>query len=273
MNFEHIQTLREINPLVHNITNLVVANDSANGLLAIGASPFMSNTVMEVAEIQTFNHALVLNMGTINDEQLEAMLLAGQAANQQGKPVVIDPVGAGATTYRKEVIQQLLEKIQPTLIRGNAGELASLANVPWEAKGVDAGSGRANVQDIAETVAKKYHCIVFISGETDVITNGEQTYLNKNGTPDFTQMTGSGCLLSCICGAFLGSLTTNKPAEQLEAVVLAGITYSIAGEMAVEGFEELQVGRFRMNLLDQLSTINGASVAAKVKGEWVKKHE
>lgn len=131
MNITLIEQVRQINPLVHTITNLVVANDSANGLLAIGASPFMSNTVREVAEIQTFNHALVLNMGTINDEQLEAMLLAGKAANQNNKPVVIDPVGAGATQYRKQVIHELLEEIKPTLIRGNAGEFASLANVAW----------------------------------------------------------------------------------------------------------------------------------------------
>lgn len=273
MNLTLIEKVRQINPLVHNITNLVVANDSANGLLAIGASPFMSNTVLEVAEIQEFNHALVLNMGTINDEQLEAMVTAGKAANKMGKPVVIDPVGVGATQYRKQVICQLLEEIKPTLIRGNAGELASLANVAWQAKGVDAGVGSANLQTIAETVARNYQCLVFISGETDIITNGQKTYLNHNGTPHFTNMTGSGCLLSCVCGAYLGVLTEPTAEELLDAVIVAGTLYSLAGELAVQDFQQSRIGTFRTNLLDQLSILDQASLQQLTNGEWSDNNE
>lgn len=272
MNITLIEQVRQINPLIHTITNLVVANDSANGLLAIGASPFMSNTVREVAEIQTFNHALVLNMGTINDEQLEAMLLAGKAANQNNKPVVIDPVGAGATQYRKQVIQELLEEIKPTLIRGNAGELASLANVAWQAKGVDAGVGSADVQSIAEIVARKYECLVFISGETDIMTNGSKTYLNHHGTPHFTSMTGSGCLLSCVCGAYLGVLDDPSADELLDAIIVAGTLYSLAGQLAAKDFNDRQIGTFRKNLLDQLSVIDAQTLRA-FNREWSEHHE
>ena len=268
MNLALIEKVRKVNPLVHNITNLVVANDSANGLLALGASPFMSNTVAEVEEIQTFNAALVLNMGTINDEQLSAMLLAGKAANSNGKPVVIDPVGAGATAYRKKVSQQLLAEIQPTLIRGNAGELASIANIPWEAKGVDAGVGSADLSLIAETVARQYNCLVLISGETDIITNGHKTYLNHNGTSYFTSMTGSGCLLSCVCGAYLGVVNHHDSDEALAALIVAATTYSLAGQLGVKTFSQGAVGSFRRNLLDQLTVIDQDIVQNFASGEW-----
>lgn len=273
MNLSLIDTVRKINPLVHNMTNFVVANDTANGLLAIGASPFMSNAIEEVAEIQTFNHALVLNIGTIHDEQFKAMIQAGIAANQNQKPVVIDPVGAGATTYRKQVMSQLLDNVQPTLIRGNAGELACLAEIPWEAKGVDVGTGQVNVQLIAETVAKKCGCLVFISGETDVITDGSRTYLNHNGTPSFTQITGSGCLLSAICAAYLGALQEPTHNELLDAVIVAGTVYSITGEIIAKDSPHTNVGTFRTALLDQLATINQTTISPLINGEWSETYE
>lgn len=263
-----IEKVREANPLIHNITNLVVANDSANGLLAIGASPFMSNTVAEVAEIQSFNGALVLNMGTINEEQVTAMIEAGKAANQQRKPVVIDPVGAGATAYRKTVIAKLLSQIKPTLIRGNAGELAAIAGIPWTAKGVDAGSGSASLTEIAKKVADSYHCFVLISGETDVITDGKRTYLVENGTPDFTKMTGSGCLLSCVCGAFLAVVSLDDQQAVFESLIAAATSYAVAGQLVAKETGKSAVGSFRTGLLDALSVIDSPTVAAHARGGW-----
>lgn len=148
--FMTLEKVREKGPLVHNITNIVVANDSANGLLAIGASPIMASAKEEMAELAKMADVLVINIGTLDGELVEAMKIAGRAANVAGTPVVLDPVGVGATSYRRKVVQELLSEIKFAAIRGNAGELAAIAGEVWEAKGVDAGVGSADVLTIAE---------------------------------------------------------------------------------------------------------------------------
>lgn len=251
-----IDDIREQNPLVHNITNIVVANDSANGLLAVGASPFMSSAPEEMEEVAGLAAVTVLNTGTLSTEQLAAMRLVGKQANKLGKPVVVDPVGVGATTFRKRKISRLLTEIQPTLIRGNAGEIAALAEIEWQSKGVDAGAGTGDIVLAAEITAKKYRTIVSVSGATDIITNGESTYFVDNGTPFFTSMTGAGCLLSCICGAFLAAADSHF----LEAVVAANCSYAVAGELAAADLTGLAVGTFRKNLLDELSLLDSKKI-------------
>jgi hydroxyethylthiazole kinase len=267
--YKLIETIRTENPLVHNITNIVVANDSANGLLAIGASPFMSSTVAEMEEVATLADVVVLNMGTLNDEQLQAMITAGKKANELGKPIVLDPVGAGATSYRQQAVKQLLSEIKPTLIRGNAGEIAALAGVTWSAKGVDAGSGTGNVQEIAKQLAQQTQTLVVVSGETDIITNGQRTYLVHNGTPYFTKMTGAGCLHGCICGAFLAVAEE----ELLESVAAASTMYALAGELVSEQLNGLAVGSFRTYLLDQLSQITETIVRERARVERIDENE
>lgn len=263
INYQLIDTLRTKNPLVHTITNIVVANDSANGLLAIGASPFMSSTLAEMEEVAAIADVIVLNMGTLNDEQLAAMILAGKKANELGKPVVLDPVGAGATNYRKQAVEQLLNQVKPTLIRGNAGEIAALSGTAWTAKGVDAGTGSADITEIAEKLALDVNCFIAVSGETDTITDGKQTYFVKNGTPYFTKMTGAGCLHGCVCGAFLAVAQEST----LESVVVASAMYALAGELVAEQLTSVSVGSFRTYLLDQLSGLDSTLVQAKARIE------
>ena len=134
----YLSKIREQNPLIHNITNIVAANFSANGLLALGASPLMSANIEEMVELPQISQALVINIGTVIGQERDAMLLAGKTANSIGIPVVLDPVGVGATSYRRETIRQLLSEVKFALIRGNAGELATIAGEDWQAKGVDA---------------------------------------------------------------------------------------------------------------------------------------
>lgn len=256
-----IDEIRKQNPLIHNITNIVVANDSANGLLAAGASPFMSSAPEEMEEVAELAAATVLNTGTLSSEQLAAMRIVGKKANQLAKPVIIDPVGVGATAFRKREICQLLTEVQPSLIRGNAGEIAALADIPWESKGVDAGSGSGNLVNAAETVAGKYQTLVSVSGETDIITDGQLTYFVENGTAFFPSMTGAGCLLSCLCGAFLSVANEGK----LEAVVIANCSYAVAGELASAELNGLAVGTFRNNLLDVLSQLDSSTVEHMAK--------
>ncbi|MGM0123391.1 hydroxyethylthiazole kinase [Enterococcus sp. AZ194] len=263
--YQLVDEMRKQNPLVHNITNIVVANDSANGLLAIGASPFMSSAVPEMIEVATIADVVVLNMGTLNDEQIAAMELAGKTAKSLGKPVVFDPVGIGATTYRKQQGTRLLQLIKPTLIRGNAGEIATLAEAEWSAKGVDAGSGDGDIIEMAKTVALKYQTFVVVSGVEDIVTDGKKTYLVKNGTDYFPFMTGAGCLHSCICGAYL-ALTDSSVIEQ---VVIACAMYALAGELVAARLPVLSVGTFRTRLLDQLSQMDSALVQINARIERV----
>lgn len=146
--------VREENPLVHNITNVVVTNFTANGLLALGASPVMAYAKQEVADMAKIAGALVLNIGTLNEDEIEAMLIAGKSANQHGVPVLFDPVGAGATSYRTETSQRLAQELDLSFIRGNAAEIANVIGERWEIKGVDAKEASGDVEDLAKAAAK-----------------------------------------------------------------------------------------------------------------------
>lgn len=241
-----IQKLRVNQPLVHCITNIVVANFQANGLLALGASPVMADAVEEAAEIASISSCTVLNIGTLKRETVKAMLLAGKSANQHGKPVVLDPVGAGATTFRKESVLGILHEVDVTLIRCNAGELAAIAGVKWKAKGVDAGQGDADLAILAEEVARTHHCIVAVTGAVDIVTDGHKTLHITGGHPLMAKITGAGCLLSAVTGAFLAVANGN----QLGAVVTACTFYKQAGQQAAEKSEG--PGDFQVQFLNAL---------------------
>ncbi|OOF66134.1 hydroxyethylthiazole kinase [Rodentibacter sp. Ppn85] len=254
----YLAKIREQNPLIHNITNIVAANFSANGLLALGASPMMSDSEGEMVEMPNLSQALVINIGTLIGKEQKSMLLAGKTANAKGIPVVLDPVGVGATSYRRETVRQLLSEIKFALIRGNAGELAAIAGEAWQAKGVDAGQGNVDLKAVAQRVAKQYDCVVLISGEVDVISDGPQTATVHNGTPLFPKVTASGCLLSAVCGAFLAVDSGDHFAATIEACV----AYTVAGELAAKGLTT-QVGQFQIRLLDELATLSPETIAQK----------
>ncbi|MFJ7665631.1 hydroxyethylthiazole kinase [Lysinibacillus sp. NPDC097195] len=195
------QTIRNKQPLIHCITNYVVANFQANGLLAIGASPVMADETLEVEEMVAISSALLINIGTLTSRTKESMLLAGKKANALGIPVLLDPVGVGATAFRKQTVQQLLKELRFAVIRCNIGELATIANVQWQQKGVDSGVGSISVEEKAKEIAKKYQCIVIVTGEEDFITDGHQAQWIIGGHLRMTEVTGTGCLLSAICCA------------------------------------------------------------------------
>lgn len=150
----YLQKIRQNRPLVHNITNIVAANFSANGLLALGASPIMAAAIEEMESVPALSNAVVINIGTLIGKEVEAMELAGKTANRLGIPLILDPVGVGATPFRRQTVETLVDQIHFTAIRGNAGELATLAGVEWQAKGVDAGEGSHNVVEIAQQIAQ-----------------------------------------------------------------------------------------------------------------------
>ena len=209
-NEDLLTKLRTEQPLIHCITNIVVANFQANGLLALGASPVMADAVEEAAEIAAVSSATVLNIGTLKRDTVEAIILAGKSAVKHRSPVILDPVGAGATSFRKESVRRILNEVDVTLIRSNAGELAAIAGIDWQAKGVDAGEGDADIEEIAKRVAEKHNCLVAVSGAIDIVTNGNELVKITGGHPLMTRVTGVGCLLSSVVGAFLAVAPENQ---------------------------------------------------------------
>ncbi|WP_371069746.1 hydroxyethylthiazole kinase [Sediminibacillus sp. JSM 1682029] len=221
-----LTNVRDKQPLIHNITNQVVTNFTANGLLAMGASPVMANAEEEAADMAVIADALVLNIGTLTASQVNAMIKAGQAANQKGIPVVFDPVGVGATSYRNMIALRILEEIDVSLIRANAGEIAFLAGADAEMKGVDSAF-QGDAQKIAVEAAKQLETAVVLTGEQDIITDGETIYVSRNGHQLQTKITGAGCLLSSVIAAFLA-----VGREKLPVAGAAVSYYGAAAEMA-----------------------------------------
>ncbi|MBC1436181.1 hydroxyethylthiazole kinase [Listeria rocourtiae] len=252
-NWYLIENVRARNPLVHTITNFVVANDSANGLLAIGASPIMAAAVEEMTELGGMADAVVINIGTLDKGVVTSILAVGKAANMAGKPVVLDPVGVGATSFRQETVRLLLKEIRFAVIRGNLGELATIAGIAWQARGVDAGIGDASqAAEIALKVAREYRTIVAISGVVDTISDGKRVITIENGDELLPKITGSGCLLSCVIGAFVGVTD-----DYLDAVVVASASYAIASEYAVKRLERRLPASFRVAFIDELAIWDG----------------
>lgn len=192
-------------PLVHCMTNYVVAQFTANGLLAVGASPVMADAVEEAAHIASQADALLLNIGTLHAESVRAMYMAG--AHSKG-PIVLDPVGAGASPYRLKTALSLLQTLPIQLLRCNKGELAAIAGIDWQAKGVDEGQGDMDVPVVATQIARQYECIVIVTGEIDIISDGTRISYIAGGDECITRLTGSGCLLSALCAASLASSDT-----------------------------------------------------------------
>nr|WP_036172504.1 hydroxyethylthiazole kinase [Ureibacillus massiliensis] len=232
-------------PLVHCITNYVVANFTANGLLAIGASPVMADEVEEVADMVSIAGGLLLNIGTVNSRTHDAMLVAGKKANQCGVPVVLDPVGVGATAYRKNAVAQILEQVKIDVLRCNEGELASIYGVSWASRGVDSGDGEMDTMHVAKEVAKKYQCIVVVTGATDIVTDGQDVIEVHGGNILATRITGAGCLLSAICAAVLAC--SEQPMQDLAATLKQ---YKEAGEQSGK-----VLGAFQVEFINALQKI------------------
>ncbi|GEK34992.1 hydroxyethylthiazole kinase [Kurthia sibirica] len=239
-------TIRAKKPIVHCITNYVVANFTANALLALHASPIMADELLEVEDVTTLSDGLLLNIGTLNERTVKSMLVAGKKANDLHKFVVLDPVGCGASAYRKLVTQQLVQEIQFSMIRCNAGELAALSNIDNMSRGVDAGDVNYNITAAAEALAIQYQCIVAVSGEVDIITDGLATSQVTGGHRWMEQVTGAGCLLSALCVAVLAS----SPANPLQAIVALHKDYKKMAEQAA--LTSPALGDFHYSLLNQL---------------------
>jgi hydroxyethylthiazole kinase len=261
-----LREVRTKRPLVHNITNLVVNNTAANALLAIGASPVMAYAHEEVADMARIASALAMNMGTLTPEVVVAMRLAGAAANRAGVPIVFDPVGMGATPYRTQVANEIVRELECTVIRGNAGEIGLLVGSGGEVSGVDSKGASADLPLAMKRYAKEHRVVVAATGETDWVTDGEQIWKLENGHPLLAAITGSGCTLTALIGAFIGAAGQGAGSREYAEAVVAAITcLNVAGEMAAQSANG--PGTFQVALFDALYCLQERDVetAAKVQ--------
>ena len=242
-----LNTVRSQAPLIHNITNYVVMNSSANMLLAVGASPVMAHCQSEVAEMTAMAGALVLNIGTLQQDWVESMILAAQTANSRDIPVILDPVGAGATALRSAAVRQIMDQARISVLRGNASEILSLTSASTVTRGVDSSVGLTReVAEAAVSISKANRCIIAMSGSEDCITDGQRVYRVANGCPLMTRVTGTGCGLSAVTAAFCAV----SDGDLLRATAAAFGFYGLCGELAA-GVSD-KPGSFSVAFLDAL---------------------
>ena len=250
---EALVNVRLKKPLVHHITNYVTVNDCANICLAIGGSPIMADAIEETEDIVTISSSLVINMGTLNKRTVASMITAGRKANEIGVPVVFDPVGAGASTFRNETALRLLDEIKFSIIRGNLSEIRFLVENHSTTKGVDVSSEDINSDAFAitEQCARKLSCVIACTGKVDVISDGVNTVLINNGHEMLSDVTGTGCMCTTLVGAFCGAND-----DVLGAAVAGVISMGIAGEIAHEKAKEIGLGSFRISIIDAISKMD-----------------
>lgn len=247
MNF--IEKVRDRAPLIHNITNQVVMNITANGLYALGASPIMAHEKDEMIDIVNIADALVLNIGTLTASVLESMLIAGKTANKKGIPVVLDPVGVGASIFRMQAVKYLLEVLDITLVRGNGAEIFTLATLEQSGKGVEGNIEQAP-HEIARRFYERYQVTVVVTGTEDIVYGETGVYRLKNGTDLLTKVTGTGCLLTSVIASVLAVVDDQS---YVEAVAEAVSYYTIASEMARKATD--LPGTFQVVFIDKLMSL------------------
>jgi hydroxyethylthiazole kinase len=248
--------IREEKPLVHNITNYVVMNFTANTLLAMGASPVMAHAPNEVEEMVSLARALVINIGTLSDPWIEAMLLAGRTANAKGLPIVFDPVGSGATSLRTRTTRRIVQELKPAIIRGNASEILSIGSSGTVTKGVDSLHDVDQVAEMAKATARQTGSVVAVTGKVDLITDGTRVIRCRNGHALMGRVTGTGCAATATIAAF-AAVTPNA----LEAAAAGLAFFGLAGEMAAD--KSQSPGSFMIALIDALYNMTPEDLQAR----------
>lgn len=269
---EIIENVRLKAPLVHCITNYVTVNDCANALLACGASPIMADDEGEVEEITSICSALVINIGTLNQRTISSMLKAGKKANELSHPVVLDPVGAGASSFRTAAAFSLLENLRFSVIRGNISEIKTVATGSGTTKGVDADvSDSVNDGNIEETVqfakdlSEKTGAVIAVTGAIDIVADSKRAYVIRNGHPLMSKISGTGCMLSAIIAAYCGAYPANLLDASASAVAMMGLCGELAHEKVIK--DDAGTSTYRTYIIDEISKINEATFSEGAKIE------
>jgi hydroxyethylthiazole kinase len=248
-----VRAIREKAPVIHNITNYVVMNNTANALLALGASPVMAHAEEEVEEMVGIASALVINIGTLSPAWVRSMFRAAEAARKRKIPIVIDPVGAGATSYRTRTARELIRAVPPEIIRGNASEIMALLETNAKTKGVDSTASSDAAVAIGRELHEKCGSVICISGETDYTVGSAGIIKTRNGHVLMTRVTGLGCTASALCGAF-AAVTADPAVAAAEAMAVMGI----AGEIAFARSEG--PGSLQLHFLDALYRLSAEDI-------------
>jgi len=256
------KTVRQSHPLIHCITNPISINQCANAILAIGARPMMAEHPKEVSEITQTAQALMLNLGNITDVRMESILISAKTAREKGIPLLLDAVGIACSSLRREYVKELLNTAIPTVIKGNYSEIQALYRESYRCTGVDADSSLDihSIDHAALSLARSLGTIILASGKVDIVTDGNRLYHIHNGTPQLSQITGTGCLQGALCAAYLSA----KPG--LEAVITGCTVLGICGELAQT---DRGTGTFLSHLMDSLSTLTDIEIEQHLKLEEI----
>lgn len=254
-----LAAIRERRPLIHSITNFVVMNETANAVLCIGALPVMSHAPQEVEEMAAAAGAVTLNIGTLEPEWVDAMELAGRRANDMDVPVILDPVGAGATRLRTDACRRLLDRVKISIVRGNAAEVAALAGSAAEIRGVESISALESVDRLASEFARAFGVTAAVTGPVDTVSDGRRVAKIANGHVMLSRVVGTGCMSSMIVGAF--------SAVQPDAFAAAAeglCAFGVAGETAAESSGE-RPGSFHVELYNALYALDGETARSRAR--------
>lgn len=257
--WEALTAVRAQSPVVHNITNYVVMNTTANALLALGASPVMAHAEEEMEDMVGISSALVLNIGTLSRDWVRAMFLAAECATRRGIPIVLDPVGAGATRYRTTTVRELLAAFRPAIIRGNASEIMAICGAGAGTKGVDSLDASQDAVAAARALFEAHGSAVCVSGATDFIV-GDRTVRIHSGHPLMTRVTGLGCTASALCGAF-AAVTPDPVLAAAQAMAVMGVCGEIAAAKA-DG-----PGTLQLHFLDALHRLTEADLKGRLRSD------
>ncbi|WP_207763596.1 hydroxyethylthiazole kinase [Aliarcobacter cryaerophilus] len=265
-----LNNTKKQNPLIHHITNYVTVNDCANVTLAVGASPAMADDEAEVEEFVDIASALLINIGTLNKDIKNSIIKACKRANEKGVPVILDPVGVGASKFRKDFVNELFETSKISCIRGNISEIKSILNLSSNKKGADASKEDLesidNTLNIAKELANKLGLVVAITGEIDVISDGKKVIAIKNGNHLLPYITGTGCMCSSLVASYCGA----SKDKIYEATILGVITMGIAGEIAYENSNNKGLGTFHKELFNAISNFNQEILIKKANYQEIK---
>lgn len=260
---ENLQKIRDKKPLIHHITNWVTIYDCANVVRVIGGLPVMAHAPEEVEQMTSISGALVLNIGTLTVDLVNSMMLAAKKANEKNIPVILDIVGAGATNLRTDKAKEILDKVKISILKGNSSEIGTIAGAEAETRGVEAISLKGNPAEIAEKLAAGLNLTVAITGKEDIISNGKETYICRNGHPMMGCFVGSGCMAASAIGTF-AAVCSDYSRASLNALTLLGI----AGELAAE--EARGPDSYKVMLMDEIFNIDRGKINKLIKTEKIK---
>ena len=256
--------VRRNTPLIHHITNYVTVNDCANAVIALGGSPVMADDAGEVEEMVSMASALVLNIGTLNARTVQSMMLAGRKANDLRIPIVLDPVGAGATSLRTRTAHQLVDALHPVVIRGNMSEIKSLAGLDVRTRGVDSTAGLEDAETVAQSLSEKLECVIAITGRMDFVAFKKRICVIRNGHEMLSRITGAGCMTTSLVGTCLGAVK-----DPWVAAAAGIVCMGVAGEMAHEQLQSHEgPGTFKARLLDCIFKLTPEILKASARIEF-----